>query len=237
MAVFAEFVLSAAAAKQFPEDGLPEIALVGRSNVGKSSMINALLRMGKLARTSNTPGRTQTLNFYRIWPEGRPRLDKMLSQDTGKRLILQGPAIELAHSAGAFYFVDMPGYGFARVSQGQRQAWGRLIEQYLQTRPNLQGTIQLVDLRHPPTHDDIAMWEWLQHFGKMKLCLATKADKVPRNQQPTHIRQIVQDLHLAAEELLSFSAEQGLGREALWDWVTSTVRSSSVEVRSDGLGL
>jgi GTP-binding protein len=239
MALFAEFVLSAAAPKQFVTDNLPEIALVGRSNVGKSSMLNSLLRSAKLARTSSNPGRTQTLNFYRIWPDGKPKFVAPEPEDeTTDRFSLRGSALEAARASRAFYFVDMPGYGFARVSESQRQAWRKLIEHYLMNRENLAAVIQLVDMRHPPSKDDVAMWDWLRHFGKVRLCLATKTDKVPKNQRPGNLKTIVQDLGLKSmagpnpetagdpreEPILLYSAEEGTGRETLWDWVRAVTR-------------
>ncbi|MFZ5824272.1 MAG: GTP-binding protein [Bacillota bacterium] len=239
MALFAEFVLSAAAPNQFPADELPEIALAGRSNVGKSSMINALMKQNKLARTSNTPGRTQTLNYYRIWPEGKPKLgDPKAPEDKTDRFTLKGSAREAAHETGAFYLVDMPGYGYAKVSETQRRQWAKLIEKYLLERPTLRAVIQIVDLRHPPSRDDVAMWDWLRHHGKIRLCLATKADKVGKNQWPAHLKEIVQGLGLRsivtptpetavdsnAEPILIFSAEEGTGRDALWAWVNGVVR-------------
>lgn len=219
MAVFAEFVLSAASARQFPGDGLPEIALVGRSNVGKSSMINSLLNMSKLARTSNTPGRTQTLNFYRVWPQGKPRFGDQKDPDQGDRFTLTGTALEAAVSTGAFYFVDMPGYGYARVSESQKQAWRKLIEHYLMTRSTLRGVIQIVDLRHPPSADDKVMSDWLRHYGANHLCLATKADKLPRNQRVSMRKLIGTELGLTGDGPLLYSAEEPLGRAELWDWV------------------
>jgi GTP-binding protein len=238
MGIFAEFVLSAATPRQFPGDNLPEIGLVGRSNVGKSSMVNSLTRMNKLARTSNTPGRTQTLNFYRIWPEGRPRFGDPKDPDQGDRFTLTGAALEAAKAANAFYFVDMPGYGFARVSESQKQGWRKLIETYLVTRESLRAVIQIVDLRHPPSKEDVAMWEWLRHFGKVRLCLATKADKVPRNQRPAHVKQILHELGMGKltelssavpitpeeEPLLVFSTEEGIGQDKLWPWVLAATR-------------
>lgn len=226
MAPFAEFVLSAAAPRQFPTDYLPEIALVGRSNVGKSSLINSLLQSRKLARTSNTPGRTQTLNFYRIWPEGKPKFGDPEDPHDPDRFSLKGSALEAARQTGAFYFVDMPGYGYARVSESQKQAWRKLIEHYLLTRENMAGVLQILDLRHPPSKDDVAMWEWLSHYGKHRLCVATKADKVPRNQRPTHLRQVAQDLGNQMVPLI-YSAEEGIGRADLWTWVL-TSRSTLV---------
>lgn len=238
MALFAEFVLSAAAPRQFPGDNLPEIALVGRSNVGKSSMINSLLRMNKLARTSNTPGRTQTLNFYRVWPEGKPKLGDPADPHDPDRFTLKGSALEAAQVGGAFYFVDMPGYGYARVSESQKLAWRKLIEHYLMTRPTLKAVIQIVDLRHPPSKEDIAMWDWLRYYGRVRLCLATKADKVPKTQRPAHLKQIAQDLGLRSiaapnpdgpitneqEPILVYSAEEGLGRDQLWPWIVAASR-------------
>ncbi len=229
MALFAEFVLSAASAKQFPTDNLPEIGLVGRSNVGKSSLINSLVRSNKLARTSNTPGRTQTLNYYRIWPEGKPKIGDPADPHDPDRFSLKGSALEAARQAKAFYFVDMPGYGFARVSESQKQAWRKLIEHYLLTRGNLAGVIQVVDLRHPPSKDDIAMWEWLSHYHRHRICVATKADKIARGQRPDHLKEIAKELQLGGQLLpIPYSAEEGLGREELWSWVLSSSRNTLV---------
>lgn len=230
MALYAEFVLSAASPSQFPKDELPEVALVGRSNVGKSSLINAVMKMNKLARTSNTPGRTQTLNFYRIWPEGRPRFgDPQAPEEKADRFTLTGSAREAAHQSGAFYIVDMPGYGYAKVSESQRRQWQGLIERYLLERPTLRGVAQVVDLRHPPSKDDQAMWEWLRHHGRTRICVATKADKVGRSAWPAHLKEVRQGLALspgsAAEPLVLFSAEAGLGRDEVWRWMTEVVNS------------
>lgn len=229
MPPFAEFVLSAAAARQFPGDALPEIALVGRSNVGKSSLINSLLRMNKLARTSNTPGRTQTLNFYRIWPDGKPKFGDPKAPDDEDRFTLKGSALETAISAGAFYFVDMPGYGYAKVSESQKVAWRQLIEQYLLTRSTLRGVIQVVDLRHPPSKDDVGMRDWLGHHLKPSICVATKADKISRNQRITHLRDVSKGLKLGPDGPLLFSAEEGIGRDDLWQWVVDRSRLTPIE--------
>lgn len=239
MAITAEFVMSAASAKQFLTDELPEIALVGRSNVGKSSMINSLMRMNKLARTSNTPGRTQTLNFYRIWPQGKPwQIESATPEEGEERFSLKGALRDAALAQGAFYFVDMPGYGFAKVSATQRNAWQKLIENYLLNRPNLKAVINLMDFRHPPTRDDAAMYDWLRHYEKVRLVLATKADKVGRSQWTAHQKEIIQELGMKyslplgpdtpadpmLEPLHLFSAESGFGRDLLWSWVTRVVR-------------
>ncbi|MGE5675939.1 MAG: GTP-binding protein [Mycobacterium leprae] len=239
MALYAEFVLSAARPNQFPGDNLPEVALVGRSNVGKSSLINSLTRMQKLARTSNTPGRTQTLNFYRIWPEGKPRLNTPQVSEGEERFTLRGAALDAARAGHAFYFVDMPGYGFAKVSETQRQGWRKLIEHYLTNRPNMAAVIQIVDLRHPPTADDISMWEWLRYYGKRRLCVATKADKIPKSQRIAHLQRAARELQLPgvvapnpqalggpeSEPILLFSSEEGVGRDELWPWLLALTRT------------
>jgi len=223
MAEFAEFVLSAVTPRQFPADALPEIALAGRSNVGKSSLINSLLKMNKLARTSNTPGRTQQLNFYRVWPGGKPKFGDPKAPESADRFTLRGSALVAAQSAGAFYFVDMPGYGFAKVSESKRQDWQKLIEQYLLGRETLRTVVQIVDLRHPPSKDDVGMWEWLAHYSLPRLCVATKADKVPRNQRQAHVHQVAAGLGLPADQVLVFSAEEGLGRDQLWPQILQAV--------------
>lgn len=239
MAITAEFVMSAAAAKQFLTDELPEIALVGRSNVGKSSMINSLMRMNKLARTSNTPGRTQTLNFYRIWPQGKPRDLEGANVEEGEgRFSLKGALRDAALAQGAFYFVDMPGYGFAKVSATQRNAWQKLIENYLLNRPNLKAVISLMDFRHPPTRDDVAMYDWLRHYEKVRLVLATKADKVGRSQWAAHQKEFIRELGMkfalplgpdtpadpSLEPLHIYSSENGFGRDLLWSYITRAIR-------------
>lgn len=181
-----EFVISAVGPAQYPQDGLPEIALVGRSNVGKSSLINRMLGRKNLARTSSQPGKTQTLNFYRV--------------------------------NDALYFVDLPGYGYAKVSMSQRTQWGKFIERYLTEREPLKLVVQLIDLRHPPTKDDIAMYEWAKHYNLPVCLVATKADKVPRGKWQKHAGIIRKDLQMdSGDNLLLFSSETGLGRDDLWE--------------------
>jgi GTP-binding protein len=209
--IHAEFVLSAASPKQFPTDGLPELALVGRSNVGKSSLINRLLGRQKLARTSSNPGATRTLNFYRVYPGGAPK----------------GDTLEAWRAVGAFYLVDCPGYGYAKVSAAEREAWGRLIEGYLTQRETLRGVLEVVDLRHPPSKDDQQMWGWLAFHGKKRIAVATKADKLKRQEMDKNLAIMRKELDPppAADELLMYSSETGLGRDALWQWVTHAVQS------------
>ncbi|OUM85648.1 MAG: YihA family ribosome biogenesis GTP-binding protein [Bacillus thermozeamaize] len=186
----AEFVASAAAPAQYPKDGLPEVALVGRSNVGKSSFINRMLGRKRLAHTSSRPGKTQTLNFYRI--------------------------------NGTFYFVDLPGYGYAQVSKQQQSAWGRMMDRYLRERTNLRLIIQLLDIRHKPTHLDRQMWEYLQVTGMPCLLVATKADKIARGHWQKQLRLIREELGLdGAFPVMPFSALDGTGKEAIWPAITA----------------
>lgn len=189
----AEFVISAVGPKQYPADHLPEIALAGRSNVGKSSLINKFVNRRSLARTSSKPGKTQTLNFYRI-------------------------------NNDAFYFVDLPGYGFAQVSQAEKDKWAKFIDAYLTRRENLCGVIQLVDLRHPPTKDDVNMYEWLMHLHRDVLVVGTKCDKISRGQWQKHIKQVQEGLKAdKSQPILVFSAETGQGLEDLHAWVESRI--------------
>ncbi|MEF3310831.1 ribosome biogenesis GTP-binding protein YihA/YsxC [Paenibacillus sp. GYB004] len=181
----AEFVISAVGPAQYPEEGLPEIALAGRSNVGKSSLINKMIQRKNLARTSSQPGKTQTLNFYKI--------------------------------NGELYFVDLPGYGYAKVSRTQREQWGKFIEQYLLQRDRLRLLLLLVDARHPPTRDDVSMYDWLTHFSIPVCVVATKADKIPRSQWQKHVKQVKETLFMrGSDPLVLFSSETGLGKDELW---------------------
>ncbi|MDB5052501.1 MAG: GTP-binding protein [Bacilli bacterium] len=181
----AEFIISAVGPNQYPLDALPEIALAGRSNVGKSSLINRLIQRKNLARTSSQPGKTQTLNYYRI--------------------------------NSNLYFVDLPGYGYAKVSKTKRETWGKFIENYLLEREELKLLLLLVDLRHPPSKDDIAMYNWLKHCEVPMCVVATKADKIPKSKWQKHLK-IVRDSLIfdPSDELIIFSSETGLGKDELW---------------------
>lgn len=200
--VNAEFVTSVARWDQLPREPLQEIALVGRSNVGKSSLINTLVGKSGLAKTSNTPGRTQTLNYYRITP-----VDK---------------------SVKPFFFVDMPGYGFAAVNLKARSHWSDLIERYIQTHRSLSGVIQLIDLRHPPQPLDYAMSEMLHNQDHPRLIVGTKADKVPKTKISGTLLKIAESLNIDSREVIAFSSETGTGRDQLWRWIAETVRTSSL---------
>lgn len=189
----AEFLIGAVGADQYPNTGWPEIALCGRSNVGKSSLINCLIRRKNLARTSSQPGKTQELNYYSI--------DSDL---------------------GPYYLVDLPGYGFAKVSKIERAKWGRFIENYLLERDVLNMIWQVVDLRHPPSADDVRMFEWLRYHGKDVTVIATKCDKVPKGKWQAHRHAIEKKLGLEKSPII-FSAETGYGLEAIKSLVDSVL--------------
>jgi GTP-binding protein len=180
------FVTSAVKQDQYPESILPEIAMVGRSNVGKSSLINMLLNRKNLARTSSTPGKTQLINFFGI--------------------------------DGKFTLVDLPGYGYAKVSKAQKQTWGTIIETYLKGRKNLLEVIQLVDLRHKPTQEDIEMYQWIKSFGFNGIVVATKLDKIKKSQLQKHIKIIRDTLSMDKEDVLvTTSISSKKGKYDVWD--------------------
>ena len=181
----AELMISAVKPEQYPNDELPEFALAGRSNVGKSSFINKMINRKKLARTSAKPGKTQTLNFYKI-------------EET-------------------FYFVDVPGYGFAKVSKKEREAWGEMIETYLLERPSLTAVIFIIDARHPPTTDDIMMYEFLKFYEIPCMIIATKADKIPKGKYQKHKKIIKESLHITqGDHIILFSSQTGMGKDQAW---------------------
>ncbi len=184
----AEFVVSSAGPEQFPSDGLAEVAFLGRSNVGKSSLINALLGMKRLAFTSSKPGCTQTINFFRV--------------------------------DGSFYFVDLPGYGYARVPRNISREWKKLIESYLSNRSTLKLAVLILDARHGWMEKDLELKEWLEHYGQPYVVIATKMDKL-KNQSETQrglaaIGKISPDVH-------PFSAQTGRGVREIWQAITKTM--------------
>jgi GTP-binding protein len=183
--ISSEIVISAVKPEQYPETDLPEFALAGRSNVGKSSFINKMLNRKGLARISSKPGKTQTLNFYVI--------------------------NEVLH------FVDVPGYGYAKVSKSERAAWGKMIETYLTTREQLKAVIQIVDLRHPPTEDDVMMYDFLKHYEIPCIIVATKADKIPKGKWQKHLKITRETLNFDKNDhMILFSSETGLGKDQAW---------------------
>lgn len=188
-----EMVMSAVSAAQYPTDGKPEIALVGRSNVGKSSLTNTLIQRKNFARTSSQPGKTQTLNFYNVEDQ--------------------------------LYFVDVPGYGYAKVSKKQREAFGQMIEEYITSRKQLRGVISLVDARHDPSADDIAMYEWLHYYNIPILVVATKADKISKSKFNKYEANIKRTLGFDEEDsdFLFFSSETKCGKDQVWSWIESHI--------------
>lgn len=197
MAIKAHLAICAGKEEQFPRDRKPEIALAGRSNVGKSSLINCLVNRKGLAHTSNTPGRTQTLNFYHLEAPGE---------------------------AKPFYLVDMPGYGYAKVNLGRRDEWKHLIEGYFRSSEHLKAIIQLIDLRHPPQPLDIQMTEYLLSNNFPFLLVGTKADKIAKTKVDESMLLIAEELNIDSINTLAFSAESALGRENLWNWVKSALK-------------
>ncbi|PSL35171.1 GTP-binding protein [Planomicrobium soli] len=180
-----ELVISAVRPEQYPEDGLPEFALAGRSNVGKSSFINKMIGRKSMARISSKPGKTQTLNFYKIEEK--------------------------------LFYVDVPGYGYAKVSKSEREAWGKMIERYITGREELKAVIQIVDLRHPPSRDDVNMYDFMKHYDIPCIIIATKADKIPKGKWDKHKKIVRETLDMDKNDpLIVFSSETGLGKDAAW---------------------
>ena len=179
----AKFITSLAELKDFPGRGMPEIAIVGKSNVGKSSLINKLANNGKLARTSAEPGKTRLINLYEI----------------NRQLML----------------VDLPGYGFAKVSREEKQRWAGMIEGYLSKSENIKLALQLVDMRHKPSDDDVDMINYLRHFGIPVLTVCAKADKLSRSEQGRQKPVICRTLAVQPWDLIPFSSVDGTGREQL----------------------
>lgn len=177
----ARFVKSAKQANDFPKDRKPEIAFCGRSNSGKSSLLNALTNSQGLARTSASPGRTQLINFFLV--------------------------------DGQTYYVDLPGYGYAKVPRGIRDTWGEMIEGYLRNREPLKLAIMLVDSRIPPTDSDQTMKGWLDHFGIPNLIVLTKSDKISRNELTKALKISAETLQ--TKEIIAFSAITGFGKDAV----------------------
>ena len=179
-----EFLTSAVRNDQYPPEGVPEIAFAGRSNVGKSSLINLLTNRKKLAKVSQNPGKTRTINFFTV--------------------------------NGSFRIVDLPGYGYAKVSKAEAEKWGPMMEDYLSSRPDLLKVVQLVDIRHAPSAQDRQMYEYLQYYGLDGLVVATKADKVSRGEAAKNIAVIRRDLKLKkGDRVIPVSALNKTGTEEI----------------------
>jgi len=177
---------------QYPTSANTEIAFVGKSNVGKSSLINTLVNRKSLARTSSSPGKTRTINFYNI--------------------------------ENKIYFVDLPGYGYAKVSKEEQQRWADMIENYLKKREQLKSIIMLVDIRHEPSENDRLMYEWLKHYKFEIIIVATKADKIKRSQISKQLLSIKNNLNLNNDELLiPFSSLTKQGKQELWNIIDSYI--------------
>ena len=177
---------------KIPDSKYNEVAFAGKSNVGKSSLINALMNRKSLARTSAQPGKTQTINFYNI--------------------------------NDAMYLVDLPGYGYAKASQSQKEKWGKMIENYLHTSKKLQAVFLLIDIRHDPSANDKMMYEWMVHQGFAPIIIATKLDKIKRSQIQKQVKAIREGLKVEPGTIIiPFSAETKQGREEIWELIDSFV--------------
>lgn len=175
-----------------PENTLPEVAFAGKSNVGKSSLINGLLNRKALARTSSSPGKTQTINFYNINKE--------------------------------FYFVDLPGYGYAKVSQEIRSKWGKMIENYLHSSRQLKALFLLIDIRHEPGENDKIMYDWIVANGYEPIIIATKLDKIKRSQKDKNVKIIREKIcPNTSTKIIPFSAVSKQGKEEIWTFIESAI--------------
>jgi len=178
---------------QYPKDNLPEIALVGRSNVGKSNFINSMVNRNNLAKTSSKPGKTRTINFYNI--------------------------------NDSFRFVDLPGYGYAQVSKKEKDKWGRIIDEYLNSRENLKEVILLVDIRHEPTQLDVIMYDWIKSFNYRGIVIATKADKISKGKFQKHIKIIKEKLNAESTQLIiPYSSTTKINKEQVWEVIKNIVK-------------
>ena len=174
----------------FPENPYPEFAFAGKSNVGKSSLINGLMNRKSLARTSSQPGKTQTVNFY--------------------------------HVNNEVYFVDLPGYGYAKASVEVKEKWGKMVERYLKSTRMLKGVFLLVDIRHEPSQNDRTMFDWVIYNGFRPVVIATKLDKINRSQVQKHVKMIRTGLEMEKEEILiPFSSQTKQGRDEIWQLMES----------------
>ncbi|MBR1758760.1 MAG: YihA family ribosome biogenesis GTP-binding protein [Lachnospiraceae bacterium] len=183
---------------KLPKNELPEIAFAGKSNVGKSSLINGLLNRKALARTSSQPGKTQTINFYLI--------------------------------NEAFYFTDLPGYGYAKVSQAEREKWGPMIERYLHGSKQLKAVFLLIDIRHAPSANDKQMYEWIRYQGFSPVIILTKADKISKGARQKQMKLIREGLGCEKGTLMfPFSAVTKDGREEIWSWIEENVLAETKE--------
>ncbi|MBQ6131843.1 MAG: YihA family ribosome biogenesis GTP-binding protein [Selenomonadaceae bacterium] len=190
-----EYVTSAVSRKTCPEELLPEIVFVGRSNVGKSSLINSLTNRKSLARTSGTPGKTQTINFFKVTLNDRRE----------------------------FYLVDLPGYGYAKTSKTNRKLWAKFIDEYLSSRRDIKFVCQLIDMRHPPQESDLKSFANLVEKNLPVLIIATKSDKIGKTQRQKQLDAIKNSLGVDAESILPYSSVKNEGRSDLLDVVIASL--------------
>jgi GTP-binding protein len=191
----AEFIISASKPSQYPPTNLPEIAFAGRSNVGKSSLINTLVNRKHLVKTSSTPGRTQLINFFNI--------------------------------NEVMVFVDLPGYGYARVPQAVRKKWGPMIENFLSKRKTLKGVVVILDVRRTPRTEDLDLIRWLDYYNIASILVITKADKLSKNKQLKQQATILQALAVDRQDVILFSAKTRLGRDAVWEAILALIDRNS----------
>ncbi len=196
----AEFITSAAQPQQYPPGDLPEFAFAGRSNVGKSSLINTLVSRKKLVLTSSTPGKTRLINFFCV--------------------------------NDAFMFVDLPGYGYARVSEIERRKWRPMIEQYLSGRENLKAVIVILDIRRTPSAEDLQLLDWLDRNEIASILVVTKADKLSKTAQAKQLQIIADTLQVSPAEWVLFSAKSRLGRDILWKTLVELATAAPEDERA-----
>lgn len=196
-----DYILSAVGKTQYPEEKFPEIVFIGRSNVGKSSLINSLTRRKNLARTSQTPGKTQTINFYKVE--------------------LKISAEEIIYKN--FYLVDLPGYGYAKTSKTNRITWAKFIEEYLLGSREIKFVCQLIDMRHLPMESDLKMLSWLIEKNLPVLIVATKSDKLSKNEQKKNLAAIKKSLGIEELSVLPYSSEKNEGRSDLLDVIADSL--------------
>ena len=191
--IYAELIATAVRPEQYPTDGLPEFVFVGKSNVGKSSLLNAMAGRKALARTSGSPGKTRAINFFNI--------------------------------NNICMFVDLPGYGYSKVSKQESAKWGKMIEQYLLNRKQILAVFMLLDIRHDLTAPDRQMLEWLAHYGFDIIAVATKSDKIKRSAMPSRLKSLRESTQF--NNILPFSSESKNGREELWELVQKRIINDS----------
>ncbi len=192
-----EYIASAVKSSQYPAEKLPEIVFIGRSNVGKSSLINSLTNRKNLAHTSQTPGKTQTINFYRVTLKADEPHD--------------------------FYLVDLPGYGYAKVSKDSRRVWAKFIEEYLLTSREIKFVCQLVDLRHPPMDSDLKMLQWLVEKNLPVLIVATKSDKLSKTERAKNLAVIKKSFGIEELPILPYSSKNNDGHSELLDVIAESL--------------